>query len=58
MDFEKAKIEITWQDNNIGFVIKEGRKSLDWNTLTHEERTKVLNSIAQVYQFYYRFFED
>ena len=57
MDFEKAKIEITWSGDNIGVEIKEGRKSFDWRALTHEERIKILKSIGQVYQFYYRFFE-
>ena len=58
MDFDKSKIEITWSGYNIGMSMKEGRKNLKWEKLTRDEQVKILNTLAQMYGFFYKFLKE
>lgn len=54
MDFEKVKIEITWSGNNIGCRMTEDGKNIEWQNTTRQERIKILNSFADMYNFFER----
>lgn len=57
-DFEKVKATIVWSGDNVGLVIKEGIKVLDWDDLTREEQIKFLNGLASMYELFRRFLKD
>lgn len=57
MDIQKVKVEITWSGNNIGCMMTEGDKSLDWAKLTEAEQAEILNGMASMYNFFRRFWK-
>lgn len=54
VNFKKVKATITWSGNNVGLMLKEGNKVLDWNNLTREEQIKFLNGLASMYGLFRR----
>lgn len=57
-DFEKVKATIVWSSDNVGLVLKEGNKILDWNNLTREEQIKFLNGLASMHELLRRFLKE
>ena len=58
MDFEKAKLEIIWKGEELGFGITESGKDIDYNELTRDEQLLILDTLMSVRDFYLKFLKE
>ncbi len=58
MDFKKAKLEIIWKGEILGFGITEDGKNIDYGELTRDEQIVVLNTLMTVRDFHLRLLKE
>lgn len=58
MDFEKAKLEIIWKENNLGIGLTEDGKNIDYRELTRDEQIVILNTLMSVRDFHLKFLKE
>lgn len=58
MDFEKAKLEIIWKENNLGVGLTEDGKNIDYCELTRDEQMVILDALMNARDFYLRFLKE
>lgn len=58
MDFNKAKVEITWSDKNVGYGMTCDGEDVTWGSLTREEQLKIISAFNQGVKFFMRFLKD
>lgn len=57
MDIQKVKVEIIWRGDNVGCMMTEDGKVLDWADLNETEQTEILNGIASIYTLFRGFWK-
>ena len=52
-----CKITIWRERNDVGWVIKKGRKNIQWEDLTKKQLIEILENMKRVYDFLYEYRE-
>lgn len=52
-----CKITIWRERNCVGWVIKKGRKNIQWEDLTKKQLIEILENMKRVYDFLYQYRE-